>query len=31
MCDNGYVHSIAFVLYQGYSTLTGEQGISTIG
>jgi uncharacterized surface protein with fasciclin (FAS1) repeats len=30
MCDNGYVHSIAFVLYKGYSTLTGEQGISTI-
>merc|ERR1711924_582244 len=30
MCDNGYVHSIAFVLYKGCSPLPGEQGISTI-
>lgn len=30
-CDNGWVHSIAFVLTLDYATLSAEEGISTQG
>jgi len=30
-CDNGWVHSIAFVLTMDYATLSAEEGISTQG